>query len=41
LRYFNAGANTIVRADVDGDGAADFEVFLNGSFAAGASDFVL
>ena len=41
LRYFNAGTNTIVRADVDGDGAADFEVFLNGSFAASASDFVL
>lgn len=41
LRYFSVGGNTYVRADVDGDGVADFELALNGTLELSAGDFVL
>lgn len=41
LRYFNTAANTVVRADVDGDGVADFEIFMNGVLTLSAGDFLL
>ena len=41
LRAFNAGANTVLRGDVDGDGVADFAVFLNGTLALTGADFIL
>ncbi|CUH78149.1 calcium-binding protein [Tropicibacter naphthalenivorans] len=41
LRYFNTGASTVVRGDVDGDGTADLDIFLNGVIALDASDFML
>ena len=41
LRAFNAGANTVVRADVDGDGTADFEILINGIHPMITADFVM
>jgi Ca2+-binding RTX toxin-like protein len=41
LWQFAAGGNTIVAADVDGDGHADFVIALNGSYTLLASDFIL
>lgn len=41
LRAVISGINTIVSADVNGDGGADFQIKLAGSFALGAGDFLL
>ncbi|SLN64954.1 Bifunctional hemolysin/adenylate cyclase precursor [Pseudoruegeria aquimaris] len=41
LRYVAFASSTIVKGDVDGDGSADFEVFLKGSIALAAGDFLL
>ena len=41
LRAFNVGANTIVRGDVDGDGTADLDIFINGIIPMDTSDFML
>ena len=41
LRYSLTGGNTLVEADVNGDGAADFAILLAGSINLAASDFVL
>ncbi len=42
LRYFNtAQGNTIIQADVDGDGTADFEIELSGVVALSGTDFLL
>ncbi len=41
LRYVQNGANTIVQADLDGDGAADLQIRLDGLIALTAGDFVL
>lgn len=41
LRFFNTALSTVVRADVDGDGNADFEILMNGVLALDAGDFVL
>ncbi len=41
LRAFDINGNTVLRGDVDGDGVADFEVFLNGAFTLTAADFIL
>jgi Ca2+-binding RTX toxin-like protein len=35
------GANTLVSADVDGNGKADFQILLSGSVALQATDFLL
>ena len=36
-----AGGNTIIGVDIDGDSAADFEIELSGTHTLIASDFVL
>ncbi len=41
LRAYAAGVNTIVAGDVDGNGAADFQILLAGSHALGLGDFIL
>ena len=41
LRFQDAGRNVVVSADVDGDGAADLQIQLNGNFDLEASDFIL
>lgn len=41
LRALEVNGNTVIRADVDGDARADFELLLNGSFILTASDFHL
>ncbi|MDA7424685.1 M10 family metallopeptidase C-terminal domain-containing protein [Thalassococcus lentus] len=41
LRYEQAGGNTIVQADRDGDGAADFEIELTGTMDLTESDFLI
>lgn len=41
LHYTQAGGNTIVQADVDGDGTADFEIELTGLLTLTAGDFLL
>lgn len=41
LGYVQAGANTIVQADVNGDGLADFEIELSGLLMLSAGDFLL
>lgn len=41
LIFFFDGQNTIVQADVKGNGAADFELILEGDIALTAGDFVL
>ncbi|QNM81852.1 calcium-binding protein [Sphingomonas sabuli] len=41
LRYQQAGGNTYITGDVDGDGIADFMIRLDGMHALVAGDFVL
>jgi Ca2+-binding RTX toxin-like protein len=41
LRYGHSGGNTIVKGDVDGDGAADFSLLLDGAFVLVGTDFTL
>ncbi len=41
VRYAFGGSHTIISADVDGDGVADFQIDLNGNITLAASDFVL
>ncbi|WP_342238723.1 beta strand repeat-containing protein [Inquilinus sp. OTU3971] len=41
LRYETSGGNTIVSADVNGDGAADMVINLTGVFTLQGSDFLL
>ncbi len=41
LRYEQVGGNTIVQADRDGDGAADFEIELTGLMDLTESDFLI
>ena len=41
LRVFREGKFSIVEGDVDGDGAADFQIALTGNPVIGAGDFVL
>jgi Ca2+-binding RTX toxin-like protein len=41
LRYEKIGSNTLVRADVDGDGFADFSVKLKGLHSLAKGDFYL
>jgi Ca2+-binding RTX toxin-like protein len=41
LRWAVKGPNTVVQADTDGDGAADFEVILSGGHTLSIDDFVL
>ncbi|HYJ29088.1 MAG TPA: calcium-binding protein [Allosphingosinicella sp.] len=41
LRYSTGGGMTVVEGDMNGDGNADFEIFLTGTFALTAADFVL
>ncbi len=41
LRYVQTATNTIVQADLDGDGAEDFQIQLDGLIALTAGDFVL
>ena len=41
LRYKQSGGNTIVQADVNGDGAKDFEIELTGQINLLATDFIL
>jgi Ca2+-binding RTX toxin-like protein len=41
LRAFNAGANTYVAGDLNGDLAADFEIFVVGHHTLNEADFVL
>lgn len=40
LRVWQAGGNTLVAGDVDGDGSADFRITLEGLHDLGASDFL-
>ena len=35
------GANTLISADVDGNGRAGFQILLSGSVALQATDFLL
>ncbi len=41
LNAISNGSETIVQADIDGDGAADFEIELTGNMTLSASDFIL
>jgi len=41
LRYLQAGGNTFVEGDTDGDGNADFVIRLDGLHTLAAGDFVL
>lgn len=41
LRYEISGSNTLVHADVNGDGTADLTIQLNGATSLAATDFVL
>jgi Ca2+-binding RTX toxin-like protein len=42
LRYTNlSGGNTLIAADIDGDGAADMQIELVGTFTLSDADFVL
>ncbi len=41
LRYSTSGGVTLVSGDVNGDGAADFQIELTGTLTPVASDFVL
>jgi serralysin len=41
LRYFHSDGDTFVAGDVNGDGAADFIIFLAGSQTLAATDFIL
>ncbi len=41
VRYSHAGSFTIVQADLDSDGTADFEIRLDGTLTLSANDFLL
>lgn len=41
LAYVHEGGNTIVQADFDGDGVADFEIELTGIMGLAADDFLI
>ena len=41
LRYSFAGTNTLVEGDVDGGGAADFQIQLTGNHTMTAADLML
>ena len=41
LRYAQTATKTIIRGDVDGDGAKDFEIILDGLNTLTAGDFIL
>ena len=41
LRYEQSGGATIVQADLDGDGASDFEIELTGTVDLQPGDFLL
>jgi len=41
LRFFHTASATVVEGDVDGDGAADFQIALAGHLMLQADDFVL
>jgi Ca2+-binding RTX toxin-like protein len=41
LRFFTGGGTTTVEGDIDGDGAGDFRIVLNGVVALNGADFVL
>jgi Ca2+-binding RTX toxin-like protein len=41
LRYESVGSRTIVEGDVDGDGDADIQIELIGSFTLSSGDFIL
>jgi Ca2+-binding RTX toxin-like protein len=41
LHYLQAGGNTFVEGDTDGDGSADFVIRLDGLVSLAAGDFVL
>ncbi|CUH80524.1 M10 family metallopeptidase C-terminal domain-containing protein [Tropicibacter naphthalenivorans] len=41
LRVVNTAASTLVYGDVDGDGASDFDLFMNGLLTLGADDILL
>jgi glucose/arabinose dehydrogenase len=41
LRAFQAGANTLVAGDLDGDRTADFEILLTGPHSLSGNDFLL
>jgi hypothetical protein len=36
-----SGGNTLIAADIDGDGAADMQIELVGTFTLSDADFVL
>ncbi|WP_424139427.1 hypothetical protein [Roseomonas chloroacetimidivorans] len=40
LHVIQSGANTLVEADLTGDGKADFQIELSGHHAMTASDFI-
>lgn len=41
LRYEKSGANTLILADIDGNGHADMSILLAGALALKAGDFIL
>ena len=41
LRYFDNGVDTFVQGDINGDGAADFDIALTGVVALVSTDFIL
>ncbi|WP_279349994.1 calcium-binding protein [Erythrobacter litoralis] len=41
LRYSVDGQSTLIEADFDGDGVADFAILLNGSVSLESTDFIL
>jgi len=41
LRYYDNGTDTFVQGDINGDGAADFDIALTGVVPLAATDFVL
>jgi Ca2+-binding RTX toxin-like protein len=41
LRYFDNGTDTFVQGDINGDGAADFDIALTGVVALVSTDFIL
>lgn len=41
LRYGANGGNTVIEGDVNGDGAADFQILLNGAVTPLVGDFML
>ena len=41
LRAVIAGNNTVVSGDIDGNGAADFQIVVRGVMTLSATDFVL